>query len=279
MSSTVAAAIAQARRDKLVIRHKAGLSADELADIRQAFELFDSDGSGGIDAQEMRVAMRALGYTVTKEQVEEMVAGMDKDGGGSIEYGEFLSLMLKQASTRSSEEGKHTLVSAGQRGSIEYGEFLSLMLKQALLEVLFGSALWYVGSYWLPALDPAHRLCLWPDQDLQGVFATMLALGPASTPGGSRTAPRPALTLAHLKAVCQEMREEVSEQDLQPPRSQTATQAAASEPGPSAPPPAKRSKRTKAEQAAEPTQPTSGAGKGKGKAARPTLPALQPGIW
>ncbi|KAJ9528440.1 hypothetical protein QJQ45_020278 [Haematococcus lacustris] len=210
MSSTVAAAIAQARRDKLVSRHKAGLSADELADIRQAFELFDSDGSGGIDAQEMRVAMRALGYTVTKEQVEEMVAGMDKDGGGSIEYGEFLSLMVKQASTRSSEE------------------------------------------------------------DLQGVFATMLALGPASTPGSSRTAPRPALTLAHLKAVCQEMREEVSEQDLQPPRSQTATQAAASEPGPSAPPPAKHNKRTKADQAAEPTQPTRGASKGKGKAARPT---------
>ncbi|KAJ9528645.1 hypothetical protein QJQ45_020381 [Haematococcus lacustris] len=164
MSSTVAAAIAQARRDKLVSRHKAGLSSDELvlnlvyvpqADIRQAFELFDSDGSGGIDAQEMRVAMWALGYTVTKEQVEKMVAGMDKDGGGSIEYGEFLSLMVKQASTRSSEE------------------------------------------------------------DLQGVFATMLSLGPASTPGSSRTAPCPALTLAHLKAVCQEMREEVSEQDLQ----------------------------------------------------------------
>ncbi|KAJ9527105.1 hypothetical protein QJQ45_025199 [Haematococcus lacustris] len=41
--------------------------------------------------------------------------------------------------------------------------------------------------------------------------------------------------------------------------SQAATQPAASEPGPSTPPPAKRSKRTKAESAAEPT-------KGKGKA-------------
>ncbi|KAJ9520253.1 hypothetical protein QJQ45_030277 [Haematococcus lacustris] len=58
--------------------------------------------------------------------------------------------------------------------------------------------------------------------------------------------------------------------------SQEATQAAASDPGPSTPPPAKRSKRnkrTKAEPAAEPTQPTKGKGKAKGKAAK----AKQPG--
>ncbi|KAJ9520573.1 hypothetical protein QJQ45_007434 [Haematococcus lacustris] len=49
-----------------------------------------------------------------------------------------------------------------------------------------------------------------------------------------------------------------------PRSSQAATQPAASEPGPSTPPPAKRSKRTKAEQAAEPTQPTKGTGQGQG---------------
>ncbi|KAJ9512957.1 hypothetical protein QJQ45_029090 [Haematococcus lacustris] len=57
-----------------------------------------------------------------------------------------------------------------------------------------------------------------------------------------------------------------------PRSSQAATQAAASEPGPSTPQPAKRSKRTKAEpEAAEPT-------KGKGKAAK-AKPAPQPGRW
>ncbi|KAJ9521412.1 hypothetical protein QJQ45_001209 [Haematococcus lacustris] len=56
-----------------------------------------------------------------------------------------------------------------------------------------------------------------------------------------------------------------------PHGSQEATPAAASEPGPSTPLPAKRSKRTKAEPAAEPT-------KGKGKAAK-AKPAPQPGRW
>ncbi|KAJ9520186.1 hypothetical protein QJQ45_030113 [Haematococcus lacustris] len=55
-----------------------------------------------------------------------------------------------------------------------------------------------------------------------------------------------------------------------PRNSQAATQPAASEPGPSTPPPAKRSK-----PAAEPTK---GKGKGKGKAAK-TKPAPQPGRW
>ncbi|KAJ9509506.1 hypothetical protein QJQ45_001945 [Haematococcus lacustris] len=58
------------------------------------------------------------------------------------------------------------------------------------------------------------------------------------------------------------------EQRLAPRSSQAATQPAASEPGPSTPPPAKRSK-----PAAEPTK-----GKGKGKAAR-AKPAPQPGRW
>ncbi|KAJ9524259.1 hypothetical protein QJQ45_008455 [Haematococcus lacustris] len=63
-----------------------------------------------------------------------------------------------------------------------------------------------------------------------------------------------------------------------PLSSQAATQPAASEPGPSTPPPAKRSKRTKAEQAAEPSQPTQGKGKAQGKAAE-AKPPPQPGRW
>ncbi|KAJ9517520.1 hypothetical protein QJQ45_025000 [Haematococcus lacustris] len=57
-----------------------------------------------------------------------------------------------------------------------------------------------------------------------------------------------------------------------------ASEPAAPEPGPSTPPPAKRSKRIEAEQAAEPTQPTEGKGKGQGKAAT-AKPAPQPGRW
>ncbi|KAJ9511414.1 hypothetical protein QJQ45_029923 [Haematococcus lacustris] len=59
---------------------------------------------------------------------------------------------------------------------------------------------------------------------------------------------------------------------------QAAKEAAASEPGPSTPPTAKRSNRTKAEQAAELTQLTIGKGKAKGKAAK-AKPPPQPIRW
>ncbi|KAJ9520781.1 hypothetical protein QJQ45_007643 [Haematococcus lacustris] len=73
---------------------------------------------------------------------------------------------------------------------------------------------------------------------------------------------------------------------LQAPCSnQEATQAAASEPGPSTPPPDKRSRRTEAEQAAEPNKGKGkgkgqgqGQGQGQGKAAK-AKPAAQPGRW
>ncbi|KAJ9511295.1 hypothetical protein QJQ45_017104 [Haematococcus lacustris] len=61
-----------------------------------------------------------------------------------------------------------------------------------------------------------------------------------------------------------------------PCSSQEATQPAASEPGPSTPPPAKRSKRTEAEPPAEPTK---GTGKAKGKAAKPNQHHSQAGGW
>ncbi|KAJ9526844.1 hypothetical protein QJQ45_017783 [Haematococcus lacustris] len=63
-----------------------------------------------------------------------------------------------------------------------------------------------------------------------------------------------------------------------PGSSQSATQPAASEAGPSNPLPAKRSKRAEAEQAAEPSQPTRGKGKAKGMAVK-AKPAPQQGRW
>ena len=38
------------------------LTEDQRQEIREAFDLFDSDGSGAIDAKELKVAMRALGF-------------------------------------------------------------------------------------------------------------------------------------------------------------------------------------------------------------------------
>ena len=49
--------------------------------------------SGTIDAKELKVAMRALGFEPKKEEVKRMIAEIDKDGTGSIDFDSFLNMM------------------------------------------------------------------------------------------------------------------------------------------------------------------------------------------
>ena len=44
------------------------LTEEQKQEIREAFDLFDTDGSGTIDAKELKVAMRALGFEPKKER-------------------------------------------------------------------------------------------------------------------------------------------------------------------------------------------------------------------
>jgi len=41
---------------------------------------FSSDGSEKIDAKELKVAMRALGFEPKKEEIKKMISDIDKDG-------------------------------------------------------------------------------------------------------------------------------------------------------------------------------------------------------
>eukprot|EP01052_Picozoa_sp_SAG31_P008770 SAG31_NODE_449_length_15539_cov_21.936658_7_plen_102_part_00 len=69
------------------------LTEEQKQEIREAFDLFDTDGSGTIDAKELKVAMRALGFEPKKEEVKKMIADIDKDNSGTIDFNEFLDMM------------------------------------------------------------------------------------------------------------------------------------------------------------------------------------------
>merc|ERR1712138_17562 len=62
-------------------------------EMREAFDLFDSDGGGTIDASELGTAMEALGFNVKKGEIKKMVDDLDKDGNGTIDWYEFMILM------------------------------------------------------------------------------------------------------------------------------------------------------------------------------------------
>ncbi|XP_008241453.1 PREDICTED: caltractin [Prunus mume] len=91
------------RKEKPRGRHH-GLPTQKRQEIKEAFELFDTDGSGTIDAKELNVAMRALGFEMTEEQITQMIADVDKDGSGAIDFDEFVHMMTAKIGERDTKE-------------------------------------------------------------------------------------------------------------------------------------------------------------------------------
>ena len=92
------------RKVKRRVKKKRELTAEQLDEIKQAFDLFDKDGSNTIDVNELRDAMKALGIYLKKDAVKKMMERVDKDGNGSIDLLEFQSLMAEKISERNPEE-------------------------------------------------------------------------------------------------------------------------------------------------------------------------------
>ena len=68
------------------------LPREEVIEIRQAFEIFDQDGSGIMDPAELKNAFIDLGFTGQNKFVYQILAELDEDQSGGIDFAEFLRL-------------------------------------------------------------------------------------------------------------------------------------------------------------------------------------------
>src|SRR5712671_1977073 len=82
-SHAAAAAAAHARPE---------LSDEQRQEIKEAFELFDTDKDGAVDYHELKVAMRALGFDLKKAEVLKTLRDHDKTGHGLLEYDDFVKI-------------------------------------------------------------------------------------------------------------------------------------------------------------------------------------------
>jgi Ca2+-binding EF-hand superfamily protein len=74
---------------------KQELTPQHKAEIKDAFDLFDTDGSGIIESKELKIALRALGFEPKREEIDRLlvqVCGRDRDLK-TIDYKEFLAIM------------------------------------------------------------------------------------------------------------------------------------------------------------------------------------------
>ena len=65
---------------------------EEVRDIKVAFDIFDGDLSGVVDPQELKHAFQQLGFEGSNKFVYQILAELDDDQSGGIDFAEFLRL-------------------------------------------------------------------------------------------------------------------------------------------------------------------------------------------
>merc|ERR1711918_282762 len=121
--------------------------------IKEAFDLFDGDDSGAIDKAELGVAIQALGFEPTVEEIDKMCKDIDADGNSQIEFNEFVAMMGDKVSGKDGiEEMKkaYKLFDTEGRGKVgvkelsaiatEIGEAMSSDEIQELVDECGGAA-------------------------------------------------------------------------------------------------------------------------------------------
>jgi len=80
---------------------------DEEEELRQAFRVFDKSGCGYITPSDLRAVLQCMGEDLTEEEIDEMIAEVDIDGDGRIDFEEFITCM------RSDEDDGDDVISGG----------------------------------------------------------------------------------------------------------------------------------------------------------------------
>jgi Ca2+-binding EF-hand superfamily protein/CDGSH-type Zn-finger protein len=75
------------------------------AQIRSVFDLFDADGSGWVEAEEMGLALQALGFgELSRAAVDSIVSDVLLEGNTHVEYADFKKIVQSRMAPRHSPE-------------------------------------------------------------------------------------------------------------------------------------------------------------------------------
>lgn len=83
---------------------KVGLTEEEMEEVKEAFQLFDTENRGTIDIKELKAAFRALGFMVKKAEIREMMTNIDKETSAVVLYEEFVEMATPKVQARDTKE-------------------------------------------------------------------------------------------------------------------------------------------------------------------------------
>ncbi|KAL0236102.1 hypothetical protein GEMRC1_002684 [Eukaryota sp. GEM-RC1] len=101
-----------------------------LADLREAFNLFDKDSNGVIELDELKEVMISLGMNPSHDELNSMMQAVDLDSNGVIDFDEFCCLMNAAIETSEPDDELYDAFLSFDKnsdGKIEIGELKSMM--------------------------------------------------------------------------------------------------------------------------------------------------------
>ncbi|KAJ3236429.1 hypothetical protein HDU81_010812 [Chytriomyces hyalinus] len=136
------AAAAKKRRSTVILRRGSlqkkrdvyDMTQSQYDEIRDVFNLFDTDGSASIDPSELRIVMRALGFNLTEEEAEEISKIFERapDEDDSLSFEEFLFVMaikLSQKDETAEMKKSFTVFDTEKRGKIGFRDLRRIALE------------------------------------------------------------------------------------------------------------------------------------------------------
>jgi calmodulin len=111
------------------------LSAEQIQEFRQAFDIIDRNGDGVITVDDLATVFRAVGQSPNHTELQDMIREVDADGNDNIDFTEFLALMSRQMRQSDIEEELKQTFRVFDRdndGFITAGELRTLLINLGL---------------------------------------------------------------------------------------------------------------------------------------------------
>ena len=73
------------------------LTPEQLKMYKEAFAFFDKDNDGIINVKDLGQVMRSLRMNPTEQDLQDLIAEIDNNNSGTVDFDEFLLLMAKKS--------------------------------------------------------------------------------------------------------------------------------------------------------------------------------------
>lgn len=132
------APVTQAPSRKKILNNQQVLTSSQKNEIKKAFDFFDISGSGTIEAKNLKVVLRALGFDPSNEEISNLIRdlGNGKENAKfdetKIDFQEFLEIMIVKMSQKDSNED----IQKAYRLFVDEGRDPRVITKRSLTKVV-----------------------------------------------------------------------------------------------------------------------------------------------